>query len=143
MHRAFKTFVTPLLYPTNRIRAQCLLLLALLVVSLLYLEAHPYFPLLAGVHWDATTSSFEYLALTVLCWIVVGGRSPAALVLAVSIVLLNEGMRYSSKNATAEFHHVGIDLVVAGLVVLLLSTLRTSYDRKGPAALRSMDEGCN
>jgi len=144
MHRAFKAFATPLLYPTNRVRMQCLLLLALLVGSLLYLEGHRDVPFLASLHWNTTASSFEYVAIAVLCWIVVGGRSPAAaLALAGSIVLLNEGMRSYSNDATAEFHDVGIDLVVAVLVVLLLSALRTWQDRQGSGSPRSMDERCH
>jgi hypothetical protein len=128
MHRAFHTFIDSLLNPTNRVRAQCLLLLTLLTVTLLYLQAHPDSVLRASTPWDTTAGTLEFCVLAALCWVVVGARSPAAaLALAGSIILLNEGMGYDSQDRASGLADAGMNLIGAAFVVLLLSALRASH----------------
>lgn len=135
MQRAFQAFAASVLNPTNRVRMQCLLLLTILVVALLYLEAHPDSVLHAGLPWTISAGPYEYGLLAALSWVVVGGRSPgAAVALAGSIILLNEGMRYYAPGGTPGIGDVWIDLIGAALVVLLLSALRASHEKRASKA---------
>ena len=142
MHRVFQPFAASLLNPTNRVRMQCLVLLAMQVVALLYLEAHPQSVLHAGIPWNTTAGPYEYGLLAALSWVVVGGRSPgAAVALAGSIILLNEGMRQYTPGGTTGIEAVGIDLIGAASVVLLLSALRAWHVKRASQARPVSDAG--
>lgn len=138
MPRPVLSYATPLLNPTDRVRMQCLLLLAMLVGALLYAESHPALPMvLAYLPWDKLLEASQYGVLGALCWVVLGGRSPSgALVLTGSIALLDEGMKHYSAGRNAEFRDILVDLLGAAVVVLALRALKAAESKRAAVSTR-------
>jgi VanZ family protein len=133
MFRALLSYATPLLSPTNRVRMQCLLLQTTLVVALLYVKSHPDQLPVNLLPWMKLANAAQYGVLAALSWVVMGGRSPSgALVLAGSIALLDEGVKYYSPVGTAGFGDVVADLLGAAVVVLVLSALKAAGAKRTP-----------
>jgi VanZ family protein len=132
MIRPVLSYATTLLNPTDRVRRQCLLLLTMLVGVLLHAGSDPPIPLvLADLPWDKLVEASQYGVLGALCWIVLGGRSPSgALVLAGSIALLDEGMKYYSPGRTDDFRDIAVDLLGAAVVVLALRALKAADSKR-------------
>jgi hypothetical protein len=112
---------------------QCLLLQTALVVALLYVESHPDQLLVNLFPWVKLANATQYGVLAALSWVVMGGRSPSgALVLAGSIALLDEGVKYYSPAGSAGFGNVVADLLGAAVVVLFLSALKAASAKRIP-----------
>jgi VanZ family protein len=141
MPRPVLSYATSLLNPTDRVRMQCLLLLAMLVGALLYAESDRPLPLvLSYLPWDKLLKAMQYGVLGALCWVVLGGRSPSgALVLAGSIALLDEGMKYYSPGRTDEFRDIAVELLGAAVVVLALRALKAADSRRAPSPRRPLE----
>ena len=126
MYQPLLSFITPLLHPTNRLRLQCLSLLTTLVVALLFLGSRPnisvIFPYLP---WDKLVHATAYACFAALAWVALGSRSQVgAVIVAVAIGLVDEGLQYYSPGRTADLRDLVADLIGATVIVLVLRCLK-------------------
>lgn len=128
--------LSPLLHPTDRLRWQCLLLLATLVTAMLYLGTRPgiseIFPFLP---WDKLLHATAYGAYAALGWVAMAGRSLwGPVLLAGAIGMMDEGAQYYTPGRSADFRDIIADLIGAMLIVLVLRTLqRMELRQRAPA----------
>jgi hypothetical protein len=128
------TLLDPLLRPADRTRWLCLLLLAMLVTTMLYLGSRPGIGVfIPQPPWDKLAHLVTFGGYAALAWVGLKGASEVLPILVVGLIsLMDEGMQHFSPGRSSDPRDILADLAGALVAVLVLKWLHNAAGRRRP-----------